>query len=312
MNSAARFGVVGRKAAGQGGCGRCWAFLLAFWAFAARCGAGICRRWRGSTRLASAHPGLGGGVWRRALRCQPAGALAGAGAGRPAAPGDRLARGRLDRGRGPCRARSGSVAALRAGVFRPGWSRLVLELAGPMCGRGRDDDTRGEGAVLQPAAGCRRGGRGFAAAAARPTRPDWALPEAADLPAAPPPETGRLVVVLDPGHGGIDPGAERDGVTEAELMLTFARELKEVLLRDGRFNVVLTRDEDVFVPLETRISIARDGRGGHVPVAACRCAGRGRGGGRHDLHPGRRGHATRPRPRWPNGMTATTFWPGST
>jgi N-acetylmuramoyl-L-alanine amidase len=64
-------------------------------------------------------------------------------------------------------------------------------------------------------------------------------------------------VVLDPGHGGIDPGAERDDVTEAELMLTFGRELKEALLRAGGINVVMTRDEDVFVPLETRISIAR-------------------------------------------------------
>ena len=66
-----------------------------------------------------------------------------------------------------------------------------------------------------------------------------------------------VVVVLDPGHGGIDPGAEREGQTEAKLMLTFARELKEALLRDGRFKVVMTRNEDVFVPLETRISIAR-------------------------------------------------------
>jgi len=64
-------------------------------------------------------------------------------------------------------------------------------------------------------------------------------------------------VVLDPGHGGIDPGAEKDGQTEARLMLTFARELKEALLRDGRFKVVMTRDDDVFVPLETRMTIAR-------------------------------------------------------
>jgi N-acetylmuramoyl-L-alanine amidase len=43
-------------------------------------------------------------------------------------------------------------------------------------------------------------------------------------------------------------------------MLTFALELKERLLRDGRFRVVLTRQEDVFVPLETRLSIARAAR----------------------------------------------------
>jgi N-acetylmuramoyl-L-alanine amidase len=49
-------------------------------------------------------------------------------------------------------------------------------------------------------------------------------------------------------------------------MLTFARELKEVLLRDGNFDVIMTREEDVFVPLETRISIAR-AAGAHVFLA---------------------------------------------
>ena len=49
-------------------------------------------------------------------------------------------------------------------------------------------------------------------------------------------------------------------------MLTFARELKDVLLRDGGFLVILTREEDIFVPLETRISIAR-AAGAHVFVS---------------------------------------------
>jgi N-acetylmuramoyl-L-alanine amidase len=66
-----------------------------------------------------------------------------------------------------------------------------------------------------------------------------------------------LMVVLDPGHGGVDPGAQNDGANEADLMLVFARELREVLLRTGEFDVVLTRDSDIFVPLPTRVSIAR-------------------------------------------------------
>uniref|UniRef100_UPI0039B8BAF2 N-acetylmuramoyl-L-alanine amidase family protein n=1 Tax=Albidovulum sp. TaxID=1872424 RepID=UPI0039B8BAF2 len=65
-----------------------------------------------------------------------------------------------------------------------------------------------------------------------------------------------LVVVLDPGHGGIDPGAEAGPVHEAGVMLGFARELAEVLRRAG-MTVVMTREEDVFVPLETRVSVAR-------------------------------------------------------
>ena len=79
------------------------------------------------------------------------------------------------------------------------------------------------------------------------------------MPVLPPPagKDGRLRVVLDPGHGGIDPGAENGEHTEAEIVLTFARELKDALVRAGNFDVILTREEDVFVPIEARISLAR-------------------------------------------------------
>lgn len=149
---------------------------------------------------------------------------------------------------------SAHVAGLRAGVFRPGWSRLVLDLTGPLAVQTAGMTTEGVTRVaihLGPATA-----QAFAAAAALPEPPGWALPQPAALPPVAPRGDGPLVVVLDPGHGGIDPGAERAGQTEAKLMLTFARELKELLLRDGGFKVVMTREEDAFVPLETRISIA--------------------------------------------------------
>jgi N-acetylmuramoyl-L-alanine amidase len=149
------------------------------------------------------------------------------------------------------------IRALRAGSFRPGWSRLVMELATPQRLTLSEMATTGSGVAIRlalaptdPAA--------FAAEAARPDLPEWAPPDPAELPVLLPQGTGPIVVVLDPGHGGIDPGAERDGQREADLMLTFGRELKELLLRDGRFQVVMTREEDVFVPLETRTSIARE------------------------------------------------------
>lgn len=148
------------------------------------------------------------------------------------------------------------VTDLRAGVFRPGWSRLVLELDAPYLVSQAEMRTSDQGArlVLQldPAEQA-----AFAARAALPEPADWAAPLAADLPRPERRGEGPVIVVLDPGHGGIDPGAERDGVSEAALMLTFARELKENLLRAGGFTVVLTRSDDVFVPLETRLSIAR-------------------------------------------------------
>ncbi len=150
---------------------------------------------------------------------------------------------------------SEALLGLRAGVFRPGWSRLVMELAGPMRVVSAEMATDAGATVtvqLDPALQV-----DFAAQAALPEPAAWALPKAVDLPAPAAKGVGPLIVVLDPGHGGIDPGAERGGQTEANLMLTFARELKETLLRDGDFAVVMTRESDVFVPLEERISIAR-------------------------------------------------------
>jgi N-acetylmuramoyl-L-alanine amidase len=150
-----------------------------------------------------------------------------------------------------------AVVAFRAGRFRPGWSRLVIELQGPQtvlrAGMATGDGTARIELVLVPT-----DAKGFAVEAARPDLPEWAVPDAAELIPPLPEGAGPITVVLDPGHGGIDPGAEREGTSEAALMLTFARELKEVLLRDGRFRVVLTRDDDVFVPLETRTSVARE------------------------------------------------------
>ena len=149
---------------------------------------------------------------------------------------------------------SEAVTGLRAGVFRPGWSRLVMDLQGPMLVAQAGMVTQGATAVhlvLTPASQAE-----FAAKAAEPEPQGWALPHPAALKPVPPRGKGPLIVVLDPGHGGIDPGAERDGQSEARLMMVFARELKEVLLRDGGFLVVLTREDDTFVPLENRISIA--------------------------------------------------------
>lgn len=149
------------------------------------------------------------------------------------------------------------VVALRAGVFRPGWSRLVVELARPMAVLRAEMQTPTDAtAILVTLAPTDP--ESFVALAARSDLPEWAALEAAEIPSPLPKGGGPITVVLDPGHGGIDPGTTRDGQTEAALMLTFARELKEVLVRDGRFAVVMTRDDDLFVPLETRTSIARE------------------------------------------------------
>ena len=159
---------------------------------------------------------------------------------------------------------SANVKELRAGAYRAGWSRLVLELVQPMVVSAAQMSTTGETLVdvrLVPATATQ-----FAAKANLPEPDAWTLPKPAVVAKPAVRGTGPLIVVLDPGHGGLDPGAERGDQTEAQLVLTFARELKELLLRDGNFSVVLTREEDVFVPLEARISVAR-AAGAHVFIS---------------------------------------------
>ena len=69
-------------------------------------------------------------------------------------------------------------------------------------------------------------------------------------------ENNDFVVVLDPGQGGRDPGAEAGGYRESSLMLELAEAVKESLTRNTDFKVVLTRTEDKFLSLEDRITIA--------------------------------------------------------
>lgn len=156
------------------------------------------------------------------------------------------------------------ASGVRFGTFRPGWSRMVLDLAGPMLPEAVEmkvDPTSGKARLRVDMAPVDQAS--FAAGAGAPHDPRWDLPAPAQVAQRQARGDGPLVVVLDPGHGGIDPGAERDGKAEKDLMLAFAKELKEVLLRSGRFQVVLTRENDEFVSLERRIAIAHEA-GAHV------------------------------------------------
>lgn len=69
---------------------------------------------------------------------------------------------------------------------------------------------------------------------------------------------GRFVVVIDPGHGGRDSGAvSRSGVREKDVNLAVARRLREQLAASRRYDVVMTRDADVFIELADRVDFAR-------------------------------------------------------
>jgi N-acetylmuramoyl-L-alanine amidase len=70
---------------------------------------------------------------------------------------------------------------------------------------------------------------------------------------------GKYTVVLDPGHGGIDPGATSpQGIEEKKVVLAVAKVLREKLLAaDGRYQVVMTRENDTFLSLAERVEVAR-------------------------------------------------------
>jgi N-acetylmuramoyl-L-alanine amidase len=69
-------------------------------------------------------------------------------------------------------------------------------------------------------------------------------------------------VVIDAGHGGLDPGARGvSGALEKDLVLQYARELRRQLKASGRYRVVMTRDRDVVLPLRRRVARAEQAEG---------------------------------------------------
>jgi N-acetylmuramoyl-L-alanine amidase len=181
----------------------------------------------------------------------------------------------------------GLVRAHRYGLLSPGRSRLVVDMAQPfrivgsiLLPPSRDSsfhrlivDLVPTGAERNPTSAVREqlpvpAPRPAEVAAAEPggdTVDGHALPVPKPAPrvaAERPP-----VIVIDPGHGGVDPGAIAvDGAYEKDIVLEMARELRRLIERSGRYRVALTRDSDVFIRLRDRIAKARE-LGGQVFVS---------------------------------------------
>jgi N-acetylmuramoyl-L-alanine amidase len=152
----------------------------------------------------------------------------------------------------------GLVKAYRFGLVMKGGSRVVMDVAKPvridkafvvdaaagqparlvvdLAATDRDSFMKALVSVARPAP-----------AVSAPAAPDSA--QKGDL---------RPIVVLDPGHGGIDNGAvAANGVMEKDIVLEFATELRDQLERSGRYRVVMTRTDDTFIPLVDRVRMAR-------------------------------------------------------
>lgn len=156
----------------------------------------------------------------------------------------------------------GPVSGFRAGLFLAGQSRIVVDLARPALVE-RADFVRQNGVerlviLFRPASES-----AFAAKAAndaekrRAARAAIAPPETAPITAP----SLRPVVVLDPGHGGIDSGATSSkGEMEKDVTLAFAKAIKAKLEASGKVDVMMTREDDRFIPLASRVTFARERR----------------------------------------------------
>lgn len=76
-------------------------------------------------------------------------------------------------------------------------------------------------------------------------------------------QSAKPVVMIDPGHGGIDPGAiGPDKVTEKTIVLAVANQTKAALEATGRYDVQMTRTTDVFIPLDSRVALSKQAKAG--------------------------------------------------
>ena len=152
---------------------------------------------------------------------------------------------------------SDAITGVRYGQMQDGWSRMVFDLAQPL-------QVAQSGLVI--ATGDQTGlltlnltattAAEFTNRAGPPNRQAVAgLPPAA-ITRKTRDRNAPFVVAIDAGHGGLDPGAQVGDAAEADLMLSLARMLRDALRRNDNVRVVMTRDTDVFVPLEQRIEIA--------------------------------------------------------
>lgn len=151
----------------------------------------------------------------------------------------------------------GPVSAWRAGLFMLGQSRIVLELARPALVE-RVDFVRQAGAVrlviqikAAPQAKFDEQAKADQARRLATRQPEVAV-QTGRKPGAKP------LLVLDPGHGGIDPGASGPkGEAEKDLVLALGKALRKAIEADGRIEVQMTREDDRFIPLGERVAFAR-------------------------------------------------------
>jgi len=152
----------------------------------------------------------------------------------------------------------GLVKAFRYGLIMQGGSRIVLDTKGPV----RVD----KAFALAPAAGqparlvLDLSATDRASFLRNITMQERARPSATKASLSTPEAAGdeRPLIVVDPGHGGIDSGTKSgSGQDEKDVVLAFGLMLRDKLEKTGKYRVAMTRSDDTFIPLDERVRFAR-------------------------------------------------------
>jgi N-acetylmuramoyl-L-alanine amidase len=151
----------------------------------------------------------------------------------------------------------GLIQAYRYGLFAPGKSRIVIDTTAPVRVEAMEPARRGATGVRITLELTPTDRASFLARLPppppRPKEPNGREPEEA---AGAPKPHAKPVVVIDAGHGGVDPGAATGDVLEKDVVLAVARHLRTILALKGRYDVHMTRATDVYVSLDKRLAIS--------------------------------------------------------
>ncbi len=153
----------------------------------------------------------------------------------------------------------GLLRTYRHGLFAAGKSRIVMDVTGPV---------RVERHAMTKRPGSKHARlvldlvptdeASFVASVAPPAPRPKQPPGGVQDQAPRRPAHSKPVIVIDPGHGGVDPGAVRSGVQEKDVVLAVSRHLHAELEATGHYEVHLTRDTDVFISLDRRVAFSEE------------------------------------------------------
>lgn len=160
----------------------------------------------------------------------------------------------------------GLVQSFRGGLSAPGKMRIVIDVTGPVVvekatiEKAKDGsrtprlvleivpvDSLSKAAQASAKKAIVSGASGLGAGGVQPP-----VPRPAQRPSENATNIYKPIIVIDPGHGGHDSGAQRNGAIEKDVVLAFSLKLREKLQATGRYKVLMTRESDTFVELDER------------------------------------------------------------